>query len=78
MKATLHFNLDDQHDRLAHTRAVNSTNAYLALHSIFEDVFRQRIKYGELDLDSENLLIDVRSKCLEILQEYNVNLSDLE
>ena len=78
MKATLSFNLNDHEDRLAHKRALNGTNAYLAFHSIFSDVFRKRIKYGELDFDSENLLTEVQTEILEILEQYDIDMSDLD
>lgn len=78
MRATLHFNLDNPEERLEHKRALNATKVYIALHTIFQEVFRKRLKYGNLDFDSENLLTEVRNECSAILEEYDINLNDLE
>jgi hypothetical protein len=42
------------------------------------DVFRKRIKYGELDFDSENLLVEMQSEACAILEDNSINLNDLE
>jgi len=78
MKATLTFNLDDPHDSLAHKRAINATNAYLVIFDVLNDVFRKRIKYGELDFDSENLLVEMQAEVCAILENHSVDLNDLE
>ena len=42
MKATIEYNLDNYCDKLAHRRAVNSTNAYLAIYDILGRLRRYR------------------------------------
>jgi hypothetical protein len=44
MKGKLFFDLDDHGDRLAHKRALNSTNAYIAFSSI-DNMLRKYTKY---------------------------------
>jgi hypothetical protein len=44
--ATLTFNLEDGFSRNAHKRAVNATNAYIALFNIANEVFRPARKHG--------------------------------
>ncbi len=78
MKALLSFNLDDYTDKLAHKRATNGTNAYIAIMEIMNDVFRKRIKYGELDFDSENLLVEMQQEVCAILENNSIDLNDLE
>ena len=78
MKALLSFNLDDPHEKLAHKRAINATNAYIAIMDIMNDVFRKRIKYGELDFDSENLLVEMQAEACAILEDNSINPNDLE
>lgn len=46
MKAKLEFDLDDPSDRLAHKRAISSTDAYIALHDI-DNMLRKYTKYSE-------------------------------
>jgi hypothetical protein len=78
MRAQLSFNLDDISDRLAHRRALNGTSAYVALFTIFNDVFRKRLKHGNLDFDSENLVTEIQQEMVEILEHYQIDLNDLE
>lgn len=74
MKGILEFNLDEPFDRLAHQRAVNATNSYLALNAIGQEL-RQIYKYGENDtIEIEKL----REMFYEILSDHNINLNDLE
>lgn len=63
MKATLEFDLEDYHDKLAHKRAITATDAYIALHDIKEYLFKK---------DSEHL-----THVLDIINNY-VNMDDLE
>jgi hypothetical protein len=46
MKATLEFDLDDYEDEMKHKRAVNSTNAYIVLSQIANEIFRPHRKHG--------------------------------
>ncbi len=78
MKANLQFNLDDSFERNAHLRALNGTKAYIAIFEIMNDVFRQRIKYGNLDLDTENLLREMQKEIVAILDDNDINLNHLE
>jgi hypothetical protein len=45
MKAILEFDLEDPYDKLSHRRAVNATNAYIAMHE-FSNILRQYTKYN--------------------------------
>jgi len=77
MKATLKFDLNDSSERLAHKRAVCSTDAYLVLHNIDQEL-RTKIKYEELTEEVETALMDVRERLFDLLAEYGVDLNDLE
>lgn len=86
MKASLRFDLDDFHDRLAHKRAVSSTEAYLALTDIL-DYLRGILKYNndpEMDklIDNNDIGLEViehiKNKIFDILEERSINLNDLE
>lgn len=86
-KASLRFDLEDHHDRLAHKRAISATDAYLALNSIANDIFRPARKHGYNDERLRDAYEDERiskiiglleEKFYEILKEHNVNLDDLE
>jgi len=46
MKGKLEFDLDDPSDRLAHKRASNATNAYIAFHEI-DNMLREYVKYNK-------------------------------
>ena len=46
MKAILKFNLDDHEDKMEYKRAMNGTNAYIALHRIANEIFRPHRKHG--------------------------------
>jgi hypothetical protein len=46
MKAILEFDLEDSSDKLSHRRAVNATNAYIAMHE-FSNVLRRYLKYNK-------------------------------
>jgi hypothetical protein len=72
MKATLSFNLDEHFDRCAHARAVNSTEAYLALLSL-KDFIREHTKHGPSTIDAESL----SNKFFEIIEAYGINFDHL-
>lgn len=80
MKAQLNFDLEDPHDRLAHLRATNATNCYLAFFSIMNDVFRKRLKYATEETSEEclHLLDELRNEISNIMEEYEINLNHLE
>jgi len=54
--ATLTFNLEDGFSRNAHKRAVNATNAYIALLEIVNEVFRPARKHGYSNAKLNGLL----------------------
>jgi hypothetical protein len=79
-KAILEFDLNDFDDKLEHKRAVNATNAYLALFNI-NSLFRSMIKneiFNDKELsDVEYDLIDkLQDEVCNIVDEY-VNMEDL-
>jgi hypothetical protein len=88
-KATLEYDLSDEFERNAHKRALNSTDAYLALHKI-ENTLRAMHKYQSLQNQEEitnllqnneecNKLVElIRDVFYNILEEEGVNMDDLE
>ena len=78
MKAILEFDISDHQEKLEHVRALHGTSAYCAIFAIMNDVFRQRIKYGNLDLDTENLLREMQTEINAILDDNDINLTHLE
>jgi hypothetical protein len=65
MKATLHFDLDEPGDRKAHTRAVKSTNAYLAIRAIVNKFYKPE-SFAYLNLE----------QIREILAEYGIDVDE--
>jgi hypothetical protein len=57
-KAVLRFNLDDFSEEKAFKRAVKSTDAYLVLHSIANEIFRPARKHGYSGNEFLNKLIE--------------------
>jgi len=57
MKAKLEFDLNDYSDKLAHKRAVSSTDAYIALNDIANLIFRPARKHG-YDIPRLNELLE--------------------
>lgn len=49
MKAILEFNLEEPFEQQAHRRAIKSTDAYLAIMAIRDEVFRPHRKHGYAD-----------------------------
>lgn len=80
MKATLNFDLDNHEDRLSHKRAINATNAYLVIWTMQNKVFRNILKYNGDSYSEETLLAieELRSKFFNLVEEYEINLNDLE
>lgn len=82
MKAILEFDLDETHDIYAHKRAVSATDAYLALYTIQERLFKAR-KHEELNgirmsRGNLKLLHEVLTTIDDVMVGYNINLDDLE
>lgn len=68
-KGILKFNLDDPHSELAFRRALNGTNAYLALHEIHQRLFRPAYKHGY-----NGRIDDLIDQCPESLNDgYTIN-----
>lgn len=63
MKATLEFDLNDFHDKLAHKRCISATDAYLCLLAVREDLLVAEYKIVGFN---------------QILEKYNIDLEDLE
>lgn len=85
MKATLTFNLDEADEREAHIRAIKSTNAYLAIMAIRDEIFRPARKHGYSDTElrsrvdkHEDIVLPVisllESEFFNILDNYDINL----
>jgi hypothetical protein len=76
MKAVLEFDLFDPSEEKAFRRASSATAAYLVLYDMAEE-FRKTIKYS----DDEQAVQEARTFSdifFELLEERNINLSDLE
>jgi hypothetical protein len=80
-KAMLEFDLDEYSDKLEHVRAVNATNAYLALLSIGElfsyMIKREMFNGKELNQVEYDLVDKLQDKVADIINDY-VNMDDLE
>lgn len=89
-KGILEFNLDEPADKLAFKRANNSTDAYLVLFAIANDLFRPARKHGynspsipEMDIQNWDdktyaVVSELESMFYQILERYGVDLNDLE
>jgi len=79
MKATLEFDLNAEFEDLAHKRALNATNAYIALHSV-EELFRSLLKYQIDNLSTETVTVvdQLAQDFYKILDRYDIDLNDLE
>lgn len=74
MKASLHFNLNDQDDAMAHLRCVKALEMALAIWS-FTQRFEQIVDTSENGkwIDQK----DVRDALNETLYSYNIKLEEL-
>jgi hypothetical protein len=77
VKATLEFNLDDFLDRKAHKRAISATDAYILLFDL-DQYLRNKLKYTELGIEGEAILLEVREKLTELQTQYSIYTEDLE
>lgn len=71
MTATLSFNLDDADDRMAHLRAIKSTDLALALWHIMYNTKKTLEEKTDQDLE------EVYEIFWKVLEEYNINLDKL-
>jgi hypothetical protein len=80
MKANLSFNLEDPQDKLALNRALSATDAYIVLHSYLNKNIRDIIKYNSDKYSEEtiNMVYELRDGLYALLDEYKVDLEDLE
>lgn len=82
MKAILEFDLSETDDIYAHRRAISATDAFLVLHDIISTLSRaqkeeffngNRLSRGGLKLISE-----IQTAVNDIIENYDVNLNNLE
>ena len=77
MKATLTFDLDSPEDKAAHLRCIKALDLVLCLNEFRSDLLAQH-KYKELTQDEKQILSYVNSVLNECLEEYGINLSELD
>ena len=90
-KITLEFDLDKDFEELAAKRATNATNAYIALSSIANEIFRANRKHGYSDPELFKMWDDpkhgeavqefvdkLEELFYQILNSNDINLDDLE
>lgn len=76
-KAILEFDLNEEHDVIAHKRAVMSYELIAALLDI-EQYLRSQIKYNdELSKEAYEALEKMREEFYEILKNRNISFDDL-
>jgi hypothetical protein len=85
-KATLTFNLGEEEEKAAFTRAANAEKAYVSLWQISQEVFRPARKHGYMGNDRLNELLKNEDVCeasrlmetmfFGILEENNITLDD--
>lgn len=72
LKSSLHFNLDDPEDRKACLRALKSTDAYLVISVMFDEL-RQVWKYGQDEIDAK-YAEKWRDTLYELCKDYAIDL----
>ena len=77
-KATLEFDLNDHDDKMAHLRAVKSTDLALSLWDM-DGYLRGKTKHAPDSMSSEvyDTLQDVRDKLYEIMNKHSIDLDEL-
>ena len=78
MKAKLEFDLNDYDDKLAHKRAVSSTDTYIALVKINEKI-RSHVKYGVSIEEGAKMALPegyhtITEKESELLHQFALNI----
>ena len=76
MKALLEFNLNDADDITAHKRCVKSLDMAIAVSDIL-NLFRNKLKYSELEEKEYEAIEKLRDEVVEILADNNVNIDEL-
>ena len=81
MKATIEFNLDEPDDRMAHLRAVKSTDMALALFEIHYNLFKRSGYHFEALSENERTYEEViewyKVAILDILNQHDINIDEL-
>jgi hypothetical protein len=85
MKAILEYDLSDSDDRMAHLRAVKSTDMALALWQILYNTRKEMLytiealemKEGAEDISAYAAIELYRQKLGEIAEEYGINVDEL-
>lgn len=75
MKGILEFNLEEWHEKNAFRRAVNATDAYLALHDI-QELLRNELRQHN-SRTRDKVLEELRDKIWAIVND-RINMDDLE
>jgi hypothetical protein len=77
-KAKIEFDLSDPDDRMAHMRAVKSTDMALALWDITHNT-KKGLEWSmeNKEIDKYDALEMVFDKIYEILEEHNIKMDDL-
>jgi hypothetical protein len=77
-KATIEFDLNEYEDRMAHLRAVKSSDMALALWTIIHNT-KKSLEWSleGKEIDKYETLELVYEKIYEILNEYNINTDEL-
>lgn len=77
-KAILEYDLDDVEDKLAHKRAIKSTDMALALWEISYNAKKSlEWSFEGKDIDKYDALEIVFDKIFDILEEHNINLGEI-
>jgi D-alanyl-D-alanine dipeptidase len=74
MKATLEFNLDEPHDRMAHTRCVKATDMALALWEITR--IRRQMEKEDID-ESLYTPEEMDRRMWDVIEQNGINLGEL-
>lgn len=78
MKTFLVFNPKlDAHEKLALKRAMTADDAYLVLWH-FDSFMRRIHKYEKLNKSQQQMLVKMSEEFYRLLEQYEVNLDDLE
>lgn len=76
MKATLHFNLEDQDEKYQFKRFIMSNNALPLLEDI-RDMLRKYRKYEDLTEEQGRFLMKIEENIFELAEQHEINLWDL-
>ncbi len=80
MKATLEFDLNDQDDRMAHLRAVKSTDMAIVLSEILTNLEKRvqhEVESFEADSDPSDGVYAAFRKIRELCYDHGINIDEL-